>query len=862
MNKKRVEFKKVWSKVLLSILLIALFLPMTMAGANSTLTNPIVAAADPSVVYLDGLYYYVRGIGNKIEVFKSPSLANLEKGTPATVFTTPTSGDHCADVWAPELIWNGDYGRWYIYYAATTCDGNNANRRSFVLESNSTDAQGSYTDKGRIFVSGADYWAIDGTVLNKNGALYFVWSGWPGTTEWPQNLYIAPMSNPWTINGGRVRISTPEYSWENSVAPVNEGPEVIQRNGKIFIVYSANASWTDEYKLGLLSMDYGADPLVASNWTKRSTPIFEKSIGDQVFGPGHNFFIKSPNGYEDWLVYHGTEKSGQGWYDRIVRAQPFTWWGDGTPNLGNPAAPIVDLARPDGDPIRYEAEYATINKATIVNHGAASNLKKVGYIDFADSYVQFNVNVPDAGKYRIFVRYGNGMGTTATHNVSVNGGTSSPIYYGSYGWDNWKWQTIDVNLNAGNNTIRFTKGTSYAELDSIEVLRLTRYEAENATLSNVAVLDNTGASNGKRVGWITNSDSYVQFNVNVPTTGNYIMTVRYSNGYGSDSTHNVSVNGGASTSLTYQSQGWNYYNFVTMNVNLNAGSNTIKFSTGINNADLDSIDVFKNKKYEAENATLNNVQTVYHVSASNNFKVGYIDFADSYVQFNVNVPTSGTYNLVVKYGNGWSSNSTHNVSVNGGASKPITYLPHGWDRWHWANMDVSLSAGNNTIKFTKGTNYAELDTIEVFPLANVKDRSFEGQVTNTISAPWAGNGTGDKGIDRGLGYAHTGANNAWIRTTSGWNSIYQTVAVTPNTNYRLTGWVRNSNNFTGGWFGVRTPDNSGAIAEINYGGLPQYTKLTVDFDSGSYTSVRVYVGYEAPGSDSWIQVDDISIKKR
>jgi GH43 family beta-xylosidase len=65
------------------------------------------------------------------------------------VWTYPTSGPNCNGVWAPELHYLS--GKWYIYYAATTCDNNNANHRMFVLEGNSQDPLGSYTDKGKIY---------------------------------------------------------------------------------------------------------------------------------------------------------------------------------------------------------------------------------------------------------------------------------------------------------------------------------------------------------------------------------------------------------------------------------------------------------------------------------------------------------------------------------------------------------------------------------------------------------------------------------------------------------------------------------------------------------------------------------------
>lgn len=52
---------------------------------------------------------------------------------------------------------------------------------------------------------------IDGTVFSYNNELYFVWSGWEGNTNIRQNIYIAHMSNPWTIDGSRVELSRPEY---------------------------------------------------------------------------------------------------------------------------------------------------------------------------------------------------------------------------------------------------------------------------------------------------------------------------------------------------------------------------------------------------------------------------------------------------------------------------------------------------------------------------------------------------------------------------------------------------------------------------------------------------------------------------
>ncbi|HPY01258.1 MAG TPA: glycoside hydrolase family 43 protein, partial [Candidatus Marinimicrobia bacterium] len=201
-----------------------------------------------------------------------------------------------------------------------------------------------YVLVGKIADS-TDCWAIDGTVLEHRGHLYFIWSGWEGKVNVQQNLYIAPMSNPATISGDRVLISEPEYEWEKVGRPlVNEGPEILKKNDKIHIIYSASGSWTDDYCLGQLTFT-GGDILSRASWIKKPEPVFSKT--ETVFGPGHASFVKSPDGREDWIVYHAAKYKGGGW-DRDVRMQKFGWNNDDSPNFGAPVSAGVLLEVPSG----------------------------------------------------------------------------------------------------------------------------------------------------------------------------------------------------------------------------------------------------------------------------------------------------------------------------------------------------------------------------------------------------------------------------------------------------------------------------------------------------------------------------------
>jgi len=65
------------------------------------------------------------------------------------------------------------------------------------------------------------------------------------------------MSNPWTISGERVRLSSPEYDWEKHGTPlINEGPEVLRHGAQLFLIYSASGSWGDDYYLEPISKSF------------------------------------------------------------------------------------------------------------------------------------------------------------------------------------------------------------------------------------------------------------------------------------------------------------------------------------------------------------------------------------------------------------------------------------------------------------------------------------------------------------------------------------------------------------------------------------------------------------------------------
>ncbi|MGW0934162.1 family 43 glycosylhydrolase [Streptomyces sp. NPDC002666] len=346
---------------LLSALLLALVLAQpapASAAEGRPYANPVKAqkGADPWISYHDGNYYLVStSWTDAITLRRSPTLAGLA-AAPSVQVWKGDAASRCCNIWAPELHYSG--GRWYLYYVAgQNIADYNPTQRVHVLESAGADPMGPYTYKSRL---GGD-WMLDPSVLTVNGKLYLLGSASGGGT---QNLVIAPMSNPYTLSGPFSTISTPGYGWEKSGAAVNEGPEVLQRGGRTYLVYSASGCWTPDYKLGLLTLT-GSDPLSASSWTKKTSPVFQRQDAAGVYGPGHNGFFTSPDGTESWIVYHANDAASDGCDNgRTARAQKFTWNADGTPNLGTPVALGTTAAGPAGETAATPTAYAVVNRAT------------------------------------------------------------------------------------------------------------------------------------------------------------------------------------------------------------------------------------------------------------------------------------------------------------------------------------------------------------------------------------------------------------------------------------------------------------------------------------------------------------------
>jgi len=344
---------------------------LIITQSELTFTNPIAGIPDPWIVKYGDYYYVCKAQGNGINVSRSDKLSVISAtkkiwGAPYDIGNNKVWNP--TNVWAPELHYVD--GRWYIYYAAGRPHSETNSysfQRSGVLRAKTDDPMGEWEDMGMLYTGDAYQagivataentgYAIDLGVFRLNGQLYAVWSGNPpGSGD--QWLYIATMKNPYTISSSRVAISKPDKAWELYTGKLNEGPAFLKNKdkGRFFVVYSCNGSWTKQYRLGYLALnDTLANPLTASNWQKSASDVFFRCDNtetvDGVNGVGHCSFTISPDGTEDWIVYHVKNRNDNTWSSgRSTFIQKFTWKSDGSPDFGSPVGWGEAVALPSGE---------------------------------------------------------------------------------------------------------------------------------------------------------------------------------------------------------------------------------------------------------------------------------------------------------------------------------------------------------------------------------------------------------------------------------------------------------------------------------------------------------------------------------
>lgn len=317
--------------------------------------NPVSPydAPDPFMTYdpVTGYYYALYTQASNLELFRSRHAGSIiTDGDSRVVYTANGERDGIwGDIWAPEMH-RGSNGKWYIYTSGRIGLDTSNPKRLFVVEGPADDPfEGEWIFRSQL---SPDIFSIDPTVYTApDGIQYLCCSR--VDCEYGQVLDIWDLSNPYTYGKNSATITHAELPWEQvppyqGLASIVEGAFFLERNDRLFIIYSANGCWSDHYCLGVLEHT-GGSLCDAANWKKHPEPLFV--YGNGAFGPGHATFFKSPDGSEVWCAYHAMKEHNEAVTptSRYFNIQKIDFDETGYPVMGLPVGYETEQDPPKGE---------------------------------------------------------------------------------------------------------------------------------------------------------------------------------------------------------------------------------------------------------------------------------------------------------------------------------------------------------------------------------------------------------------------------------------------------------------------------------------------------------------------------------
>jgi alpha-glucosidase len=387
----------------------------------------------------------------------------------------------------------------------------------------------------------------------------------------------------------------------------------------------------------------------------------------------------------------------------------------------------------------------------------------------------------------------------------------------------------------------------------------TVYEAESSanTFSGITTAANqAGCSGDKKVGNVGNGANnwFTINNINVPQSGIYTVDINYlsdgRNGY-------LSINNGPPILVYFESTGsCEVLGTKTLNLKLNSGANTIKFSNSTAWApDFDSIMVSTGPTstgspgdhvFEAE-APVNTLSGATAIISNAQFSggkgIGSLgNGAGNWIKFNsIFAPVAGytPYTLYIDYSNGDTTSRTCYMSINGGTGT-ILYFPAtgSFDIVAALQVTIYLNQGINDIRLYNDTGWGpNLDRLVIPTCSEAGEVKLTG--TSFGTSDWGGGWNYTKAFDGDINSYFDG------QYTTGYCGIDlgsgNAKRVTKIRYYPRALW--NNRMLNGKFQGSNTSSSSGYVDLHTITTTPDYSwHEAVVTDANSYRWLRYYGG--------------------
>lgn len=356
----------------------------------------------------------------------------------------------------------------------------------------------------------------------------------------------------------------------------------------------------------------------------------------------------------------------------------------------------------------------------------------VSYIDDND-WMDYNLNLSTAREYEIQFRvansYGNGVIEIRNAAGTVLGQVNVPK---TGGWQSWATISTTVPLPAGSQVIRLFAKSGAFNLNwfafAAPIARITgtvlpaKVEAESFNDSYSVQLQNTEDTNGgQNVGWIQDN-SWMDYDVNVPTAGIFTLNYRIANGYSPEARLALKNSAGAELGsiLLPQTGGMQGWKTVSMITSLPAGNQRLRIFATKGGWNFNWFEAKESRpltnRIEAETFDVaSDVRTEVTGDVDGNMNVSYIDDND-WLDYNVNVPTAGTYTVNFRVANQYG-NGNIQFKNTGGAVLGTVDVPQtgGWQKYTTVRTTIQLTAGSQVFRIFANRGAFNFNWFEVIP---------------------------------------------------------------------------------------------------------------------------------------------------
>lgn len=284
-----------------------------VCSETSVYTNPVIglptSVADPFVMKWKG-EYYLYATGDPIMAYHSIDLVNWEEIGPVLYGSDEEDDWNQTSVWAPEVVYRN--GKFYMNYTATRESSDwrivEHSRRIGIAVSDSP--EGPFKDIGHPVTPG---WGIDSHVFldPDDGKEYMFYSYLYEPRHPGAGLVVDFMPSVKELAGRPSHVTRGTEAWEDkkgnpnngSLRYTNEGPTVIKRNNRYYMMYSGGSwdlpTYSLAYAVSDRIMEGGLD---GPGWEKMMPPLLQSTT--MVEAPGHNSVTKAPNNVDDITAYH------------------------------------------------------------------------------------------------------------------------------------------------------------------------------------------------------------------------------------------------------------------------------------------------------------------------------------------------------------------------------------------------------------------------------------------------------------------------------------------------------------------------------------------------------------------------------